>query len=233
VPALVFALVFPTLATWLYFIQFAGSPAVRIFYIAGKVVQFCFPLVFVALVERGKAQFGGACSSAARLSPLRSLGIGLALGIAVGALILALYHGVFSKTAAFADVPQEVRAKLQDAGIVTPGGFIMLAAFYSVIHSILEEYYWRWFVFGHLRYALPLAPAVVVSSLGFMAHHTLVIGRFFGGPSLMTVLLSAGVAVGGALWAWLYQRSGHLYGPWLSHMLVDASLMAIGYQMLW
>jgi membrane protease YdiL (CAAX protease family) len=48
----------------------------------------------------------------------------------------------------------------------------------------------------------------------------------------MIPVLSASVAVGGALWAWLYRRSGSLLGPWLSHMLVDAALMAAGWDMV-
>ena len=33
------------------------------------------------------------------------------------------------------------------------------------------------------------------------------------------------------LWAWLYERTGHLAGPWISHALADAALMWVGYQM--
>jgi membrane protease YdiL (CAAX protease family) len=40
------------------------------------------------------------------------------------------------------------------------------------------------------------------------------------------------VAAGGAVWAWVYHRSGSLLGPWLSHMLVDAGIFLVGYQML-
>jgi membrane protease YdiL (CAAX protease family) len=66
-----------------------------------------------------------------------------------------------------------------------------------------------------------------------MAHHTIVIGKYFGGFSIMTVLLSLAVATGGIIWAWLYERSGSLLGPWLSHALVDAGLMAVGYDLVW
>ena len=53
-----------------------------------------------------------------------------------------------------------------------------------------------------------------------------------GGYGVATFLLALAVAAGGALWAWLYHRSGALYGPWLSHACADAGLMAIGY-VLW
>lgn len=234
VPAIFFALTFPTLATWLYFIQFAGSPSVRVFYGVGKVAQFCFPLLYVGLVERGTARLWPKASGGAPTANVRgSLWMGLAVGLAIVGLMFALYFGFFRTSQIFRGVPGEVRSKLSDAGIDSPAGFLGLAVFYSLLHSFLEEYYWRWFVFGRLRYILPLWSAMVISSLGFMAHHTLVIGKYFQGVSPMTVLLSAGVAIGGAIWAWLYERSRLLYASWLSHLLVDAGLMAIGYEMIW
>jgi membrane protease YdiL (CAAX protease family) len=39
------------------------------------------------------------------------------------------------------------------------------------------------------------------------------------------------VAGGGVAWAWLYDRSNSLYAPWLSHLLIDAAVMAIGYDL--
>jgi membrane protease YdiL (CAAX protease family) len=231
VPALVFALAFPTFATWLYFIQFAGSSAVRVFYGAGKLAQFCFPLLYVGLMERGRPRAADDRNRRS-MSVGRSLWIGGGVGLAVAAVMLGVYFALLKQSDLLAGVPSEVRAKLADAGADSPGGFLTLAVFYALIHSLLEEYYWRWFVFGRLRDILPLRSAIVISSLGFMAHHTLVVGKYFGGASPMTILLSAAVAIGGAIWAWLYESSRALYGPWLSHLLVDAGLMLIGYQMV-
>jgi membrane protease YdiL (CAAX protease family) len=102
-----------------------------------------------------------------------------------------------------------------------------------VIHSLLEEYYWRWFVFGRLRHLLPLAPAVVLSSLAFMAHHVIVLNYYFPGHFFgLVVPLSLGVAIGGGVWALLYERTGSIYSPWLSHLIVDAAIFGIGWDLL-
>ena len=73
---------------------------------------------------------------------------------------------------------------------------------------------------------------MLISSLGFMAHHVIVLGFYFGWHSPWVYLLSLAVAIGGAFWAWLYDRTGSLAGPWLSHMLVDAGIFAVGYRMI-
>ena len=43
---------------------------------------------------------------------------------------------------------------------------------------LLEEYYWRWFLFGGLRRSMPVAAAVVLSSLAFTAHHVILLATF-------------------------------------------------------
>jgi membrane protease YdiL (CAAX protease family) len=74
--------------------------------------------------------------------------------------------------------------------------------------------------------------AIPISSLGFAAHHVLVLALYFGWASPLTWLFAICVAVGGAIWAWLYDACDSLAAPWLSHALVDAAIFAIGFLMI-
>jgi hypothetical protein len=148
----------------------------------------------------------------------------------VSAGIFALYFGYLKSSPLFAGAAVGVQAKVRQLGLASPLGFLALALFYSILHSMLEEYYWRWFVFGRLRELVPARAAIAISSLAFMAHHVIVLRAYL--PWGMTALVSAAVAAGGAAWAWLYQHTGSLYGPWLSHLLVDAAIMAVGYDLI-
>ena len=38
--------------------------------------------------------------------------------------------------------------------------------------------------------------------------------------------------LGGAVWAWIYHRSGSVWPCWLSHALVDVGVMAVGFDMV-
>jgi membrane protease YdiL (CAAX protease family) len=165
--------------------------------------------------------------------PLRGLAFGLGFGLLVAAAMLGLFFGGVGKSAAFAETPAKIHRLLQDAGVSTPARYLLLAFFYAALHSLLEEYYWRWFVFARLCRYLPLAAAIVVSALGFMAHHVVLLGVYFPGQFWTLALpLSLGVAIGGAVWAWIYHHTGSLYAAWLSHGLVDAAIFVIGYAML-
>ena len=79
---------------------------------------------------------------------------------------------------------------------------------------------------------MPVAAAVVLSSLAFTAHHVILLAVFFGGWSWPTIFFSLCVAVGGAAWAWIYHRSGSLLGPWLSHLLIDAGIFIVGFDLV-
>ena len=110
--------------------------------------------------------------------------------------------------------------------------YALMGVFYAAVHSLMEEYYWRWFVFAQLRRMTTLGPAIVISSLGFMAHHVLVLSVYFGWGTFLSLFFSLSVAVGGVAWSWLFHRSRSLFGPWLSHALVDAGIFLVGFEIV-
>ena len=222
---LAFALAFPTLLTWVYFDLLAGGNPVgqQVAYSLGKAIQFGLPLVWVTCVLRRKIRLH---------PPRRGVLAGAAFGLLVGAAIYLLYRWWLEPSGDLAEPIAAMRAKVTGIGIDTKIKFIALGLGYSLFHSFLEEYYWRWFVFAELRRRTSNALAVTVSSLGFMAHHVIVLTAYFGWDSTISYLTSAGVAVGGAVWAVAYQRTGCLYGVWLSHCIVDAAIFFVGFDMM-
>ena len=225
----VFALFLPSVVTLLYFVILAAWPsaAQQTAYAIGKGIQFGLPLVWVLAVQRAGLRF----------KPPGRAGLieGGLFGLLVLAAMMALYHGWLKPVGYLG--PQSPAAaaildKVQGFGLDTLWKYVALGAFYSLFHSGLEEYYWRWFVFGQLRRLIPVNRAILVSSIGFMLHHILLLAAYFGWFSPATWLFSAAVAVGGAYWAWLYQRSDSLWGPWLSHLVIDAAIFIVGYDLV-
>jgi membrane protease YdiL (CAAX protease family) len=49
---------------------------------------------------------------------------------------------------------------------------------------------------------------------------------------VLAMTLPTSIAVGGAVWAWLYDRSGSLLAPWISHALIDGALFVVGWDMV-
>jgi membrane protease YdiL (CAAX protease family) len=220
------ALILPTAITWVYFIWLNGADKQlqQAAYAIGKTIQFGLPLVWVWLVQRQRSW------------PQLPTAWSFITGIVFGLILAAAMQAIYSAVPQFFDAPAaEVRKKVESFGISSPAAFVLFAVFVSAIHSLLEEYYWRWFVFGQIVRGCKLPMAIAISSIGFAAHHVLVLGLYFGysGPTwLLTWLFAAAVAIGGAFWAWLYWRSDSLAASWLSHAIVDAAIFAIGYKMI-
>lgn len=244
--ALALAIVLPTLVTWLYFIALRNQPAAfqQLAYGIGKTFQFGWPVAWAFVTGRLKLQWPRFES--------QGVWIGVLFGLTIAGTTLGIYHGWLKESDFFVGPAAAIRAKVTAIGIQSSVAFIALGAFYSLGHSWLEEYYWRWFVFGlarqdqlapsfGLRRAesslagslyLSLPIAIAISAIGFMTHHVLVLAMYFGWDSPATYLFSACVAIGGAVWAWLYYRTGSLYGAWFSHLLVDAGIFLVGYDVV-
>ncbi len=237
--ALIFAMTFPTVMTWFYFVALARpqvAPAtesiaapenfwVQTAYGAGKAIQFSFPVLFLALVEPRSLRLGRPRTN--------GMVLGIGSGLLVGVGIFVLYWAGLRYWLIDLGTATRIRGKIEEFNCATPIRYVGLAGFLAVGHSLLEEYYWRWFVFGRLRRLLSLPFAATLSSLAFMAHHVIVLGQFFPNDFwTAAVPFSIGIAVGGGFWAWLYDRSGSIYSPWLSHLLVDVAIMAIGYDLV-
>ena len=223
---LVIALALPTAGALVYFVAAdPDDPLFRITYAASKVVQFTLPVTVLLVIDRE------------RLKATRPSARGLAAGGMVGAMIVAaitgVYFGALRASPLLSGLAEAVRAKVTGFGLAGPAGFVVIAVFLSAIHAFLEEYYWRWFVHAGLRERLPRPLATAISSLAFAAHHVVVLAVYF--PDRLwtaAVPFAFAVAVGGAIWAWLYDRYQSLAGPWVAHLLTDAAIMAIGYDLL-
>lgn len=226
VSAVAFALLFPSLLTWAYFIALAGSAAGWQLAVKsiGIAIQIGLPLCWSVCVQRQQL-------SRPRLQR-DGLLIGGMIGVAIVAAMFGAYHFWLKPSGAFAAAAEEIQEKVIGLGIDSAAKFAALGAFYALLHSLLEEYYWRWFVFAQLSRVMRLGPAIAISAVGFMAHHVIVLSVFFGWGSFLSLFLSFGVAVGGVIWAWLFHHCRSLFAPWLSHALVDAGIFLIGFEIV-
>lgn len=241
-------MVFPTLMVWAYFVALArptpptptlphdwgrvgvgagesgDNPFLQAAYMGGKVIQFGFPLLYLGIYDRRSLRLPKRTSE--------GIGIGLGFGLLVAVGMLMLYRSALDQWLIDLGTASAVRTKIEEFGAGTPARYLLLAVFLSLIHSFMEEYYWRWFVFGRLQPRIGFVSAMMLSSLAFMAHHVVVLGVYLPGRFLEAVVpFSLGIAAGGAVWAWLYHRTGSIYASWLSHILVDAAIMTIGYDL--
>lgn len=244
---LVLGLALPTLVTWVYFDALSRFPGwvQQVAYGLGKAGQFALPGLVIAIWGqwwRGMIPWWHPedCDRPKSMPSVGPVGwdrlahpVGaMAVGLAIGALMLIVYRFWLLPAGIMNPVRVEGETKLQALGMNGPEALIGLAVFYSLLHSGLEEWYWRGFVFAGWKGRIGTRASLLVSSLGFMSHHVLVLAKFFGWTSIWTYVASAGVAVGGGIWAWMLWRSRRLLPGWISHAMVDAAIFGIAWHLI-
>ena len=230
----VLGMAIPTLITWIYFDLLASAPALaqKTAYVFGKLSQVGIMLVAFWLWRQRLKRTRTEPSLMGKPIASRWIAIGFISGLVIGCASIMVFQWVLLPLGVMESAKLKAMEKLRSFGADSPAALVAIALFYAILHSGFEEFYWRGFVFRGLNEYLGVAPSVFLSSLAFMSHHVLVLAKFFGYASLMTYLLALSVAVGGAIWAYLYHRCSSLIPGWISHALVDAALFIIGYMLV-
>ncbi|MFQ5669038.1 MAG: CPBP family intramembrane glutamic endopeptidase [Acidobacteriota bacterium] len=218
------AMIVPALGAAAYFhLGPAHRPLAAILYGGSKLFLVLWPLVAGRVTRRN----GGWPRGPARHRPRTVLLTGLGVGLAMGGLLLFLY--LFTPVGeAVRQAAPRVRGKVADLGVLP--FYVPFSLFLALAHSLVEEYYWRRYVFGDLATLMPWSWAALLAGLAFAAHHYVVLAAYF--PPTLMLATGTGVAGAGVFWCWLYRRQRSLMAPWLSHVLADAVILAIGYQLI-
>ena len=188
-------------------------------FMAAKAWLVLFPAAWWILVERGRPS----------LSPARKGGFGI--GIALGLVISAVIGAGFFLFGSWID-PATVQASARDSGIGTLPMYLGFCALTATVNAVLEEYVWRWFVVRQCDVALGGRhfAAVFLSAALFTIHHVFALAAQLDWR--VTVVASAGVFVGGAIWSWCYMKFGSIWPGYVSHVIVDVTIFVIGYMLI-
>lgn len=222
------AMLAPTAFTWLYFIVLQGEGEItRLTFFATKGLLALLPLVWMWRC--------GCFSQSFRLQRQTRLSLlwGSCFGLLTILSILILYYGWLEDAPSLQGMIKPMLDKLKDAGVSTISAFLVLGAFFCVVNSAFEEYYWRWFVFGRLRVGINWRGAAVISAIAFTSHHILVLWIYIPSESKwwLLPLASGAIGFGGLIWAVIYHKTGSLLGAWIAHGLADIGAYWIGYSL--
>lgn len=230
-PYLVAGFFLPTIITWVYFVWLADAHPSRqqAAFGVGKGMQFLlFAFVLYGWMGSEIKRWLGRWKEI-RFSYWMA---GLLSGLLIGGAIFTTYLWLMLPLGVMESVKVVAQAKLTAYGGDSVLGLAAIGLFYSLFHSGFEELYWRGFIYRGLSQRIADNGALILSSIGFMSHHVLVLGKFFGYGTPWTYVCSAGVAVGGIIWGVMFRKTGSLWPAWLSHGIVDAALFFIGYHLV-
>ena len=149
----------------------------------------------------------------------------LLLGLGVYGVILGGYFLVRN----FFDFSGIAGTLSQNAG-VNRDNFLFVSLYISFVNSLLEEFFFRGFLFMNLKSTAGKAFAQGFSSILFAAYHVAMMAGWFS-PWLFALVM-AGLTVGGMLFNTMNEKLGGIYSSWLTHMFANFAINTIGFMLL-
>lgn len=195
----------------------APGPLGRVLFLTAKVWLVGFPLVWWWLVEQREPSTGLAAPR------------GVVAGLLAGALMSVAMVSVGILVLPHID-PAPLQQRAREMGLGTPLGFAAGALGWTLVNSLVEELVYRWFILRQCRALLRPVPAALLQAAIFTAHHALALATYLA-PA-WTAVASAGVLLAGLVWAFLMLHHRSIWSPWLSHIVADAAVFALGWRLL-
>ena len=212
------AAILPTAAALAYFVIWAGHPVAAVIY-GGTKLAMIGALVCLWWSNRLPA------IPRMDTAPRSALREGLIAGVVMAALIVTVSLGPLAGL--WHDATPQIAAKVAEFHLDSPATYLLGALAISVLHSLLEELYWRRMVFGGLLGRVPTVAAHLLAGLAFAGHHIVIAGVYAGWSAGVALGLLVGAA--GVAWSVLARRHGGLISAWIAHGCCDAALLALGW----
>ena len=165
------------------------------------------------------------------LTPVREIfrfrkkGFAAALGLGVG--IFALILGAWWVIKLWVDFSGIAGNLTENAG-VTKDNFLYVSLYISFVNSLLEEFFFRGFLFTNLKQNRIFA--YCFSALAFSIYHAAMMVGWFS--FWLTGLVLVGLFVGGLIFNALNEYNDCIYVSWLTHMFANFAINTIGFILL-
>lgn len=204
----------PTVSTVCSFLLNDGLSS-QIIFVFTKLWLLCVPLIWFLKMDGGalswsKPHLGGYWMS---------IGLGLAMSVIMVLAWLLLGDAIDANLLSNA---------LEPVGLLDPRVYLLATLYWILVNSLLEEYVFRWFlVIKSEELVGEGTPAVLLSALIFVVHHTVALS-IFGFPWWANLISSVALFIGGAIFSWLYVRYRSVWIPYIAHAICDIAVFGVG-----
>ena len=154
---------------------------------------------------------------------------GFATALILGAGLYGLILGGYFLLRNFIDFSGIVDSLSASAG-VHRGNFLFISLYICLINSLLEEFFFRGFLFSNLKKLSSRSFAYGFSALMFAVYHVaMMIGWFH---PLLLLLVIAGLMAGGMIFNCLNEKMDTIFVSWIVHMFANLAINTIGFLLM-
>lgn len=159
-----------------------------------------------------------------KLRSKKQLLISIILGLGVYIIIFTAYLILKG----FIDL-ENIKNIMEKSINVNRDNFIQVAIYISFINSLLEEFFFRGFIFLNFKKLFKRELAYIASALAFAIYHVAIMANWFTVP--LFILSMIGLFVGGLIFNYLNDKNSNIYSSWLVHMAANFAINTVGFIM--
>lgn len=150
----------------------------------------------------------------------------LRLGFLLGLVSMGIVIGAFFVLQDFINTGAIID-DLQTRMKVTAEIFVFIAIYITFGNSLLEEFYFRGFIFLNIYKTGNKAVAYLFSSVLFAIYHVAIFATWFNIWLMLLALL--GLFIVGLVFNWLNTKSMNFLNSWILHIFADIGVMVLGF----
>ncbi|TWT25212.1 CPBP family intramembrane glutamic endopeptidase [Planomicrobium sp. CPCC 101110] len=148
----------------------------------------------------------------------------LLVGVGSGVVFFLFVYGGASWLHVYLLDINKLRVLLLDWGFAGPLEFAFILLFVFV-NPVLEEVYWRGYMYEKLRIKGTAAYAIIMTSIFYTLYHVLTVLHLFqSGYTLVAVLP---VLLVGLFWAYIREKTGSITATIIGHSIADFAIMCV------
>lgn len=159
-----------------------------------------------------------------KIKSKRDLFYSIGLGLVIYFGILAVYFLIKN----FINLDNIIEV-LDKSVKVNKNNFLWIALYISFINSLLEEFFFRGFLFLNLKKVGNRKFAYIISAFAFSIYHVAIMANWFN--SAIFLLVITGLFISGIIFNYLNEKNENIYNSWIVHMMANFSINTIGFIM--
>lgn len=151
----------------------------------------------------------------------KTLRYGLRLGLASAVIVLAAYF-VFKQFIDLENILNDLETRLK----ITATNFILVGLYITLINSLIEELFFRGFIFLEIHQRGRPVLAYLFSAILFALYHVAIFATWFTLP--ITALALFGLFAVAIVFNYLDLKTNNFIPSWITHLCADAAIIGIG-----
>ncbi|SER28227.1 CPBP family intramembrane glutamic endopeptidase [Piscibacillus halophilus] len=190
---------------------------------SSKILLFLIvPVLFIKIVLKEKLM------ESLRLNQIDVKG--LQLGIELGILSMIVVITAYVLLQNYIDA-EGIILDLQERLNITLETYVFVALYITFGNSLLEEFYFRGFIFLKFYQSGYHWLGYIFSSALFAVYHVAIFATWFSFEIMLLAL--AGLFIVGFIFCWLNTKSNNFLNSWILHICADIAVVSIGFYLFW